>query len=173
MEIFLELVKITLPWLVALAAAYIVMVGFFRYSEKRQKQKTIQEYQKLITPLRLQAYERLVMLMERISPEALVMRPDMFARTSEQLHSQLLQTLRAEFDHNLSQQLYVSEEAWKKVRQAKNNSITLISNAARGMESNTPALELSHKILDMTVLLEQSVTDKAISELKREFQQLF
>jgi len=156
-----------------LILAYCMMNGFFRSSEKRQKLKVIRGNQKLITPIRLQAYERLVLLLERISPESLVMRADYPAKTCKQLHSELLQTIRAEFDHNLSQQLYVSVEAWKNVRDAKNYAIALINNAAKGMEESAPAIELSRRILDMTMELEHPVFEKAINELKREIQQIF
>jgi hypothetical protein len=103
MEVFFDLLKITLPSLLMLILVYFIVGGFFRNSEKREKLKVIRGNQKLITPIRLQAYERLVLLLERISPESLVMRADYPARTCKQLHSELLQTIRAEFEHNLSQ----------------------------------------------------------------------
>jgi len=173
MELFFDILKITLPSLIMLIAVLGMMNSFFSNSEKRQKLKAIRGNQKLITPLRLQAYERLVMLLERISPESLVMRADYPAKTCKQLHSELLQTIRAEFDHNLSQQLYVSVEAWKSVRNAKNYSIALINNALKDMDDHTPAIELSRKILDGTIEMESSVFEKAINELKHEIQMIF
>ena len=173
MENIVEILKITLPSLIMLAALYYIVGGFFRKSENHQKMKIVRGNQKLITPLRLQAYERLVLLLERISPESLVMRTNYPARTSEQLHTELLQSIRAEYEHNLSQQLYVSMEAWNSVRNAKNYTITLINNAAKDVDVNAPAIELSRKILDMTMELEQPITEKAITEIKREIQQIF
>ena len=173
MEIFFEILKITLPSLLMLILAYYMLNAFIRNSEKRQKLKVILGNQKLITPIRLQAYERLVLLLERLSPEALVMRADYPAKTCKQLQSELLQTIRAEYEHNLSQQLYVSVEAWNSVRNAKNFSIAMINNAAKGMDDYAPAIELSRKILDMIVELDQPVIEKAINELKHEIQQIF
>ena len=173
MEVFFEILKITLPSLLMLIMVYFLVGGFFRNSEKRQKLKVIHGNQKLITPVRLQAYERLVLLLERISPDSLVMRADYPAKTCKQLHSELLQTIRAEFEHNLSQQLYVSTEAWNSVRSAKNYSIALINNAVKGMEDETPAIELSRRLLDMSTELGQPVIEKAINDLKREIQQIF
>ena len=173
MEIFYEILKITLPSLLMLIMVYYIVGGFFRNSEKRQKLKVIRGNQKLITPVRLQAYERLVLLLERISPDSLVMRADYPAKTCKQLHSELLQTIRAEFDHNLSQQLYVSVEAWNSVRSAKNYSIALINNSVKGMEDDAPAIELSRRLLDMTTEIGQPVIEKAINDLKREIQQIF
>ena len=172
MEVFLEIIKLTLPSVIMLAALYYIIGGFLRNSEKRQKLKVIRGNQKLITPIRLQAYERLVLLLERISPESLVMRANYPDKTCEQMHSELLQAIRAEFEHNLSQQLYVSVEAWRSVKNAKNYTVTLINNAAKDM-NGTPAIELSRKILDMAVELDPPITEKAINELKREIQQIF
>jgi len=173
MEVLFDIIKITLPSLLMLVMVYYIVGGFFRNSEKRQKLKVISGNQKLITPIRLQAYERLVLLLERISPDSLVMRADYPAKTCKQLHSELLQTIRAEFEHNLSQQLYVSVETWKSVRSAKNYSIALINNAVKGMEDDTPAIEMSRRLLDMTTELGQPVIEKAINDLKREIQQIF
>ena len=173
MEVFLEIIKLTLPSVIMLAALYYIIGGFLRNSEKRQKLKVIRGNQKLITPIRLQAYERLVLLLERISPELLVMRANYPDKTCEQMHSELLQSIRAEFEHNLSQQLYVSVEAWHSVRNAKNYTVTLINNAAKDMENGAPAIELSRKILDMAIELDPPITEKAINELKREIQQIF
>jgi hypothetical protein len=173
MKDLVDILKITLPSLIMLAALYYIVGGFFRDSAKRQKMKIVRSNQKLITPLRLQAYERLVLLLERISPESLLMRTSYPAKTCEQLHSELLQSIRAEYEHNLSQQLYVSLEAWNSVRNAKNYTITLVNNAAKDMKGDAPAIDLSRKILDMTMELEQPITEKAINEIKREIQQIF
>ena len=174
MNELVDIIKITLPSLIMLIALYYVVGGYFRNSEKRQKLKVVRGNQKLITPLRLQAYERLILLLERISPESLVMRTNYPAKTCEQLHSELLQAIRAEFEHNLSQQLYVSVEAWNSVRNAKNYIVTLINNAAKDIDDGSaPAIELSRKILDMNMELEQPVTERAINEIKREIQQIF
>jgi hypothetical protein len=67
----------------------------------------------------------------------------------------------------------VSVEAWNSVRSAKNYSVALINNAIKGMEDEAPAIELSRRILDMSVELGQPVIEKAINDIKREIQQIF
>jgi hypothetical protein len=173
MEDWIEVIKLTLPSFLMLIAVYYVVGGFLRSNVNRQKLKAIRGNHKLITPVRLQAYERLVLLLERISPEALVMRADYPAKTGEQLHALLLQDIRAEFDHNLSQQLYVSADAWNSVKNAKNYTVTLINNAAKSLDNDAPAIALSRRILDMAMELEIPIAEKAINELKREIQQIF
>ena len=169
----IEFIKIITPSIVMLIALHYIVGGYFRDNEKRQKLKVVRGNQSIITPLRLQAYERLVLLLERISPDSLVMRANYPAKTCDMLHKELLQIIRAEFEHNLSQQLYVSEEAWNSVKNAKNYTVTLINNAAQDMNGKAPAIELSRKILDLSMGLEQQIAEKALNEIKREIQQLF
>jgi len=169
----IDFIKIISPCIVMLIALHYIVGGYFRDNEKRRKLKTIRNNQKLITPLRLQAYERLVMLLERISPNALVMRADYPSKTCDQLQNELLQIIRAEFEHNLSQQLYVSEEAWNSVKNAKNYTVALINNSAKDLHGKAPAIELSRKILDRSMELEQQISEKALNEIKKEIQQLF
>jgi len=173
MELFFDILKITLPPLLMLILVYFMVNGYFRNSEKLQKLKVIRGNQKIITPLRLQAYERLILLMERIMPESLVMRANYPTKTCGQLQSELLQIIRAEFEHNLSQQIFVSVEAWSQVRKAKNYAIALINNASKDIEDSAPAIHLSRRILDSTKELEHPVFENAINELKREIQQIF
>ena len=171
---FFDFIKFILPSIVMLVAIAYIVGGYFRDSEKRERMKSIRGNQQLITPLRLQAYERLTLFLERISPEALLMRsPNYPAKTSEALHLELLNTIRTEFEHNLSQQLYVSPEVWNSVRNAKNFTVSLINNASKEVPDKASATELSRKLLDMAMALEKPITEKALDTLKREIQQLF
>ena len=174
LKYFLDFVKFILPSVVLLAAMIYIVGGFLRDNEKREKMRIVRGNQKLITPLRLQAYERLVLFLERLSPESLLMRsPNYPNKTNDALHAELLNTIRNEFEHNLSQQLYVSPQVWNNVRNAKNFTISLINNASKEVSGEGPALQLSRKIVDMATNLEQPITEKALSEVKKEIQQLF
>ncbi|MDR1672932.1 MAG: hypothetical protein LBS09_05680 [Bacteroidales bacterium] len=173
MDIFIDLLKIVLPSIILLAAVCYIVGGFLRNSEKHRQLKAAKDNRKIITPLRLQAYERLVLFLERTSPDSIVLHANYPDNTAEQLHQELLQTIRAEYEHNLTQQLYVSPEAWESVRNAKNYTVSLINAAAQEMEDNASAIELSRKILSMTAEMEQPPTQKAVNQLKAEIRQLF
>jgi len=171
---FIDFIKYILPSVFLLAAMIYIVGGYFRDAEKREKMKVIRGNQKLVTPLRLQAYERLTLLLERISPESLLMRsPNTPAKTCDALHLELLHSVRVEFEHNLSQQLYVSQDAWNTVKNAKNFTINLINNAAKEVPGNAPATQLSRRLLDMAMELDQPITEKALNQIKREIQLLF
>ncbi|MDR1864562.1 MAG: hypothetical protein LBR08_03225 [Bacteroidales bacterium] len=173
MNHWIDLLKITLPALILLAAVYYVVGGFLRNSEKLRQLEMIRENRKIITPLRLQAYERLILFLERIAPDSIVLRANYPSNTCEQLHDELLQTIRAEYEHNLSQQLYVSMEAWNSVKSAKNYTVSLINAAAKEVENEAPAIELSRVMLNMAAEMERPPTQKAIDELKADIHQLF
>jgi hypothetical protein len=93
--------------------------------------------------------------------------------TAKQLQSELLTTIRAEFDHNLSQQVYISSEAWERIKNTRSNIISLINTAAQQIEPNASAYTLSTKILDMVMEHRSSLTAPALEMIKKEIQQLF
>ncbi|WP_462281435.1 DUF7935 family protein, partial [Salinivirga cyanobacteriivorans] len=114
----LEILKYILPGLIVFAAVYLVLHYHLKQQREKAKVEVMLNNRKTIIPLRLQAYERLLLFLERISPEALIMRIQRPSLSVFELQSKLLQTIRTEFDHNLTQQLYVSNDAWKYVRNA-------------------------------------------------------
>jgi uncharacterized radical SAM superfamily protein len=126
---------------------------------------------KIITPLRLQAYERLVLFLERISPEAIFVRVYRQGMNSEQLHKLLLKTIRTEFEHNLSQQVYVSNEAWEAVKSAKEAVLRLINTAAASPKGKAYVNEFSKIVIEAYNSIDNNPTDAAIELLKNEIQQ--
>jgi hypothetical protein len=173
MNHFVDILKLTLPSLIMLAAVYYIVNRFLQHSEKRRQLGIMKGNQKIITPLRLQAYERLILFLERITPDAMVMRASYPNNTVEQLHQELLQAIRAEFEHNLAQQLYVSVASWESVKHAKDYTIALINTAVKEVENEAPAIELSKQILSKTAEMELLPTQKAIIELKLDIQKIF
>jgi len=131
------------------------------------------EDQKIILPLRLQAYERIVLFLERISLPALAMRLNSPELTSEQLQSILTRTIREEFEYNLSQQLYVSFKVWELVRNAKEQTIHTINLAAGNVSDSSASAELIRQILALTVQEEKSAVSLALEEVKQEVQRIF
>lgn len=168
-----DILKIVLPSLLVFLAGYLAVAKMLRNEADRRKAERIQANQRISIPVRLQAYERLVLFLERISPESLIVRvnqPNIDAKT---LQSSLLTTIRAEWEHNLSQQLYVSNEAWELTRNAKGNMIKLINICAERVDPDAPSIAFSQKILELMVELEQHPTSIAIAQLKKEVSEFF
>ncbi|MDR0715050.1 MAG: hypothetical protein LBF89_12465 [Bacteroidales bacterium] len=173
MDLFFDILKITLPSVILLIAMIYTVGGFLANSEKRQRLKLTATNRQITLPLRLQAYERLILFLERISPDSILLRANYPDKTGEQLHQELLQAIRSEFEHNLSQQLYISIDVWNSVKNAKNYTISLINAAAKETGDNATAIELSRKILGMTAEMEELPSQKAINELKADIQSIF
>jgi hypothetical protein len=172
MNELLEILKYILPSLVVLAAAYYLLRLFLDSEQKKRTAEIKMAGYKIITPIRLQAYERLVLFIERISPESLVMRVHKPELSALQLQTSMIIAIREEFEHNLSQQVYVSSQAWELVRGAKEDMIKLINTAAARINDNSSATELSQKIFELS-LGEKLVTKTALEFLKNEIRQVF
>ncbi|HKK59974.1 MAG TPA: hypothetical protein VJ937_10880 [Salinivirga sp.] len=165
----LEILKYILPGLIVFAAVYLVLHYHLKQQREKAKVEVMLNNRKTIIPLRLQAYERLILFLERISPEALIMRIQRPNLSVFELQSKLLQTIRTEFDHNLTQQLYVSNDAWKYVRNARENVVKIINSSAEQHDPKKPAMHLSKTILEDSTG-SNDPTKKAIHFLKSEGQ---
>jgi len=173
MSTFLEILKYVLPALIVFFTTYYVVRSFLRNEEQRRRQDRILNNQKLITPLRLQAYERIVHLLEKVSINAMLKRLHKKEMTVSQLQGQMLSTIRAEFDNNISQQIYISHEAWQMAVIAKENIIKLINSIASKIKPNAPAINLSKRLLEETVQMDKTPSSKAIEYIKKEVHELF
>jgi len=168
MQALFELLKYTVPSLVVLAAAYYLLKMFLdKETEKTQMQMRL-DVQKITLPVRMQAYERLVLLLERIEPAGLLVRTNLPGMKATDLQSALVLAIRSEFEHNLSQQLYVSTKAWEMVRNAREESIKRINTTAMKLTPEATSADLASLILINDMDAEQSVVKTALDFLKSE-----
>lgn len=173
MNELLEIAKYTLPSLVVLATAYILVRNFLDIEQKRKLVDVKIGGQKIITPIRLQSYERLTLLLERISPSNLVIRVAKNKTTAQQLQMDFMNNVRSEFDHNLSQQVYISDEAWEMVKNAREEIIKMINIATSKLPENATSKDLCSVLLEMEYRTEKLPTVAAIEYLKNEVRQMF
>ena len=122
-----ELLKIIIPAGAVFAAAYFLVKRFLDNDQKRREFELKKATLGTITPLKIQAYERIVIFLERINPNSLVIRVNKNGMNSRQLHNELITAVKTEFEHNLSQQIYVSHGAWELVKNAKEEVVQLIN----------------------------------------------
>ena len=161
------------PALIVLVTAYMLLKRFLDNDYRIRLLSARSTMQKDILPLRFQAYERLCLLLERISPNNLVIRISSAGLTSRELHSMLIQAVRDEYEHNLSQQVYVSTQAWMMVKNAKEEVIRIINTASTKVDENAPSLELSRTIINMMINNEKMMAMRALEFLKQEVRELF
>jgi hypothetical protein len=168
MEILADILKITLPALIVFLTAWLVLQNMIRNDQDKRKQELILQNSRTVTPIKLQAYERIVLFLERISLESLLLRVSVQDMTAQQLHSAMLNAIRSEFEHNLSQQIYMSQQAWEVVRNARSNMIKIINSEAEKLPADSSAMTLSKKLLEKIIELEQEPTRAAIDFVKAE-----
>lgn len=125
----------------------------------------------IVLPLRLQAYERMALFLERIEPNQLVMRIHSTGLNVAQEQNLLLTAIRSEFEHNLSQQIYISNEVWRCVCDAKEDIIDIINVVAAQYEPTADSLEFAQALL--AAAAEKPVVEKAMLILKTDIQRLF
>lgn len=173
MEILLEILKFTIPAALVIVVVWYMLNKFFAAENSRQRYKLYKQIQKDILPIRFTAYERLVLFLERITPDSLVIRTQGECATVIQYHSYLLSNIRAEFEHNVAQQVYVSDEAWTMVKNAKENTVQLINACAAQVDPQAPAIELAKIILAMAEQTPSLPTTVGINYLKSELKTFF
>ncbi len=173
MDEFLDILKYILPAGVVFATAYYLIKVMLDNESRKRLMEIKLKNQTTVTPVRLQAYERIVLFLERISPNNLIFRVFDPEFSSAQFQAILTQAIRDEYEHNLSQQLYISSPAWEIVKNAKEEMIKMINVAAVELSSEANATELSGKIFAMSSEINQLPVNKAIEVLKNEVRQLF
>jgi hypothetical protein len=184
MEESLEIAKYVLPSIVVLITAYLLIKSFLHSQEEIKKKelqtkieelktKIKQQDKQYLQPIRLQAYERMLLFVERISPHSLVFRVQKPGQKVFQLQSALLKSIRDEYEHNLAQQLYITNESWSMLRSAKEEVVKLINIAAADLQPDDNAIALSTRIFELSLGVEKQNTERAIDMLKRDIQKMF
>lgn len=149
------------------------------FLKNNQKQMMLQmkidehkEASKTIIPIRLQAYERMVLFLERISPDSLIMRCYKPGMNIQTLQVTMSKNIREEWEHNLSQQVYLSSESWARIRNAKDEMINLINASAVNLSAEADPTTLAAAIFT-NVVKTKLPTDEALEFLKKEINERF
>lgn len=131
------------------------------------------ERQKHILPMKVEAYQRMILLLERIHPNSIVMRVHNPSKNATLMQHELLEQIRSEFEHNIAQQMFVSHQAWGMVKRSKDEMIQLVHIAGQQMTVDSSSTDFSAKLFELTAQVNPFPTDIAIQFLKEEFQALF
>lgn len=173
----MEIEKIFEVFLYAIPALITGIIAFYFFKEHtknedgRRRFLLHKDMQVNTLPIRLQAYERLALFLERITPTKLLVRVAPTSANKEDYESLLIQSIDQEFQHNLSQQIYVSDECWNITKAAKNATIQLIRKAGL-LEKTNSANKLREVVL--TEMMERSApSDAALSYIKQEVSEIW
>lgn len=164
----LEILKYIIPALVVFATVYYLIKSFFNAQYQLQALAQQAKSNKDIIPLKLQAYERLMMLCERIDLSALSYRLRIGTMNVEQFQNAMMIAVQQEYEHNLSQQIYVSESLWKIVNLAKNETLSQINIAGQGLSKEADSSQLIQKLNGIIANEDFQPLNKAKSAIKQE-----
>ena len=159
-----------LPAVVTGAVAFYFFRLHTNNEEGRRRFLLHKESQKNALPIRLQAYERMALFLERIAIPSLVVRIAPKSSDKGEYENLLIRHIENEYDHNLSQQIYMSDECWNIIKAAKNATIQAIRKA--GMSTSDSSSKLREDILNET-MDKQSPSATALAFIKKEIGELW
>ena len=169
----LELAKLTIPGVLVLLAAYYILKDLLNNQERNRYYELKKETAKNLNPIRLTAYERLALFLERIQPDSMILRVQNNSMKVKDLHIALLATVREEFEHNVTQQIYVSNDVWAVNKNAKESIIQLNNTCASDIPDEVPAIELAKIIIERYGSIETTPVDMALEILKKEVKSFY
>ena len=167
----IDLFLFAIPSLITGLIAYYFFKEHTKNEDGRRRFLLKKDLQTTSLPLRFQAYERLTLFLERISPNKLLLRVTPTSSDKDVYESLLIQNIQQEMEHNLAQQIYVSEKCWSVISTAKSATVQLIRKA--NLSEKTDSANKLREVLLTEMMERHSPSDAAISILKEEVRDLF
>ena len=167
----IDLVFNLLPTIIVAIVAYHFFSSYVKQEDGRRRFLLHKENQKTSLPLRIQAYERLALFLERISPGNLLTRIKPLNDDKHKYESLLIRNIEQEYEHNLTQQIYVTEECWNVIRTSKNATISIIrkTNMSDKVTSSNRLREtILRDLIDISV-----PSETGLAYIKKEVNELF
>lgn len=152
----------TLSLVISVAALLMSSVTFFMWFTKKEKRGVETSFN--IRPLQLQAYERLVILTERIALPNLVSRANQPGLSAKEMQLLMLGSIKQEFDYNSSQQLYVSPVAWQAVSNLKEQNMLIINQVAQTLPADAKGFDLGKKIIELIITQDKKALHNIVLE---------
>ncbi len=176
-NLLLDVLRYTLPSLLMFIAVFFILEAFLRGNRKEKELDHNFELRKaamkVTIPVQLQAYERLMLFLERINPQSSIYRVRVNGMSARDLQLALTRSIREEFEHNMSQQLYVSEDAWKLILSVKDEMIKLCNLIGEQMPEDSTSMDYSKAILEYFMNSKKDIpTQIAIDYLREDAKHL-
>ncbi|MEZ4799889.1 MAG: hypothetical protein R2809_08975 [Flavobacteriales bacterium] len=170
MENLFLIALLTSAFILLLILMYRMFQSWLALQERRWMFQLKADNNKALSNLRLTACERVIIMLERITPTSLVMRQSMAGKTSSALQLELLKSVREEFELNVSLQMYVSENTWNDISDAKEYVVELIRLASTKVEPASPAINLSRYIFDIEAVEGNTKIKRALTSIRKEIE---
>lgn len=152
----------------------IIILAFIHYLFRREFDKYL-DYKftpigssanDQMLPHKLQAHERMIVFVERINPSNVLVRVHQQGISVEDLQSLVINELNSEYQHNITQQLYIDDITWNVIRKLKDDTIAMIGNAAKGLPIDATGVDLSKKVLQHLATMQENPYDLTLTLIK-------
>ncbi len=173
MDTVIEFAKLLIPAGAVLYGMYLVVKSFVQKELNQAAIEIRSKNHEVALPMRLQAYERICLFLERIAPNNLVIRLNDSKYSATQFQQVMVQEIREEYNHNLSQQIYISDQAWDLVKNAKEEVIATINQGSQGLPKEAKSLDLARKVFDLMMQKQSDPVTHALVQIKQEVRTLF
>jgi hypothetical protein len=167
----IEILAYTLPSLITGSVAYYLFNLYFKEQQNTRRWLLQKDAQKDALPLRLQAYERMTLFLERISLTKLLVRISPISNDKMDYGNLIIEHIEQEFEHNLTQQIYMSDECWSIITTAKNATIQMIRKII--VTEEIKDADALRNVLLNDLLDKQSPSNAALAYIKNEVSQMW
>ena len=172
-QILVDVVVLFAGIFIALMAVYYILKNDIQRFFNLKNIELNKESRAHILPLRLQAHERLIIFIDRINPANLLVRLHQQGIAIATLQAGVLNEIHSEYQHNITQQLYIDSVTWSVVRKLKDDTIAMINNAVKGLPTDANGIELSKAILQHMASIDENPYDLTIELIKKDIHSLF
>jgi hypothetical protein len=172
-NILLDILKLTVSGVGVVWVAFYLVKPYLDKNQRLQVLELKKAADNTTLPLRLQAYERVMLFVERINPANLLVRLNGGAYSASDLHRLAIQEVNNEYQHNITQQVYVSSRSWAVVRRLKDDTSNLLNSTLRSLPENASGLDLSRALLVHLSQLEENPYDVAATLVRKDLEELF
>lgn len=166
--LIVDILKFIIPAIIVFSATYIMMRQFLEEDYKKKLLEIKEKNTGIITPVKLQAYERLTILLERIAPENMVMTLSKPKQTAAELKLIITYQITEEFNHNISQQIYISTQAWELIKVIREQVLQIIDISYKDLPENAKGTDLGKAIINELMNHKSHPTRAGIEFLKKE-----
>lgn len=167
-EVLLEIIKISVPALIVFFTVHYLFKNYLQGQQQLRRQEIEKEQKSAALPLKMQAYERLSLFCERIALPTLLLRFPPADQSAKAYRLTLLLAIQQEFEHNITQQVYISSQLWEIIKAARDDAVNFISIVSEKVEADAPAVELKQALLNYEASRETTGLDTALQAIKKE-----
>ena len=171
-NIILEIIKYTIPSLVVFVTVYFMLKSHFKHKYEMELLQFNQHKAGRSLPLRLQAYERLALFLERIDIPKLIMRLQSSNMSAKDLENVLIVSIQKEYEHNLAQQIYVSDKLWQIITIAKDQALNMVTQAAHKLDQQESGYSLADQLINDYTAQKINPVQKALTAIRKEIKLL-